>query len=1360
MSDGPGPGAGGSLGRSTAIMAAGTATSRVFGLLRVVALAAVIGSVGASADAFQAAYWLPNVIYMLVAGGVLNAVLVPQILKAYRTAAGHAYVDRLLTVSAVVIAGVTVVATAASPLVVQLVVSRQTPEFKALTVAFALWSIPQVFFYGLYTLLGQVLNARGNFGPYMWAPVVNNVVAIAGIGLFGAVYGRVGELSKPEVFDFWTAGPVSLLAGTATLGVVAQALVLVWPLRASGFRWTPRRGWRGVGLSSAARVAGWTFAALVVGQVGVLAVVNVASAASDAAGQAVVAGNNHYSIAFTVFMLPHSLVTVSLVTAMYTRLSGRAAVQDTAGVRRDLATGLRLIGVFTCFATAALVVLALPVSRALLFADTEPAASTALAPVIVTMSLGLVALGAWSLVQRVYYAYEDARALFFVQVPMAAVVAAGSVLAWLVLPPRWWTAAAGAAIAASYVLGAVRGLLAVRTRLGGIGGDVVRLHVRAGVAAVVSGLLGWAVSRVFGELWDAPLVEVLVACAVVGGVMLAAYVALLRVMGVRELEELAGPLLRRAGLRRSMNPPGAGAGAPAAAAVPPVEDVAVPSSTAGTPSTPGEPAVTTPRTDDGPPGQHGGDHQVPAIGRGTQLAGRYRLDQPAGTDLPGVDCWQATDVILDRPVRACLLRSGRVQEAQDAARRAALVTDPRLLRVLDVGDHDDVAYVVTEPLRGRSLAELTARGPLPAAQARAVIGEAAVALEVARRRGVHHLALRPSSVRVTSDGGVLVTGLAMDGEVLGHVRGDARATTRADTVALVGLLYLTLTGRWPVPAGASAGDVAPAPVVQGSPVPPADLSTAVPNDLDTLCAVTLGPHDDGPHSPAELVHELEPWVDVDVAALEASPGWEPTGAAAAVHGSADVPDAPDAPAGADAGAGDDGPDAAAAEGDVTDAVPVARQSVRDSFAAQTPPAAPPGTPPPAILPAQRIPRPDVAPAGAVAAGALGAVAAAASAGPSVTETVDDGADAAGPGSTTRDEPDGADLRPDDRAGDAAADDRSGDTAGDPTDAPSDALVPGLRPAALASGAGAATGAGGAARPALPPTLAPAGPPARTPGARPAGGGAAPRTGAPAGARPGAPRPSAPRPSRPGSSQPTQRTDVDALLGRSQEVLSGRMRFDPTPWVLGAMALAVVVGLVIAWNGLTRSAPPIGGSDGFGDIAVDESEAPAEGDGTEGDAPAEDQAGEPGGEDPATASPVIASGQQLDPPPQGDDNEHPEAVDLAIDGDPTSYWYSRTYASPTYGMKPGIGYAVTLAEPATVTEVRLYVNGAGGNVEVRATDPSTPTQGEVLASGPLGPETVLTLSQPTETQSIVLWFTALPQTADGRNRIELTEVRVG
>lgn len=1266
----PDPDDGQDVGRSTLVMAAGTATSRVFGIIRISVLVTAIGANAGAANAFSVANWLPNMLYMLVAGGVLNAVLVPQVVRAYKTGSGQAYVDRLLTLAGTLLLALTVLLTLSAPLIVRLAVSDKDPEFVALATAFALWCIPQVFFYGTYTLLGQVLNARGSFGPYMWAPVVNNVVAIAGMVVFMAMFGRHVPGRPLDDFGAWDSTRIAVLAGTATLGVVAQAVVLLIPLYRSGFRYRPRGGWRGAGLGTAGRVAAWTFAALVIGQVATLVVTNISSRASQEYA-ADVAGNTVYTLAFTVFMLPHSLVTVSLLTALFTRLSAHAATSDHAAVRADFSYGLRLIGVFTVFATAVVSVLALPVVRVIL-PGTSPAEAGSLAPVIVAMMVGLSALGAWSLCQRVYYAYEDARGLFRIQVAMAVVVVLVTVLGYLLLPVGWWVAAAGAGISLSYVLGAVWGGLEVRTRLGGRGAAALQMHVKAVVAAVVSGAAGWGVSRVFGDLASAGFGKALVVCAVVGLVMLAVYAGLLRLMRVEELAMLVDPLLARLG--RSMGGPG-GSGAARS------------------------------RGDQRPgAGKHGGDLLDVVIGQGTLLAGRYRLVHPVSTDLPGVESWTAQDQILDRPVRALVLRTGRVQQAQDAARRAALVTDPRLLRVLDVGQHEGVPYTVTEPVVGRDLAELTARGPLPADQARAIIGEAAVALEVARRRGVHHLALRPSAVHVTPDGGVVVSGLGMDGELTGHPADDARSTTRADTVGLVSLLYLTLTGRWPAAGGTDPGHTPVAPLVGGSPVPPAELSPAVPNDLDTLCAVTLGPHDDGPYSPAELVRELEPWGPVAAeeifGALDAASAWS-SGAAGSGAGPADT--AAGARAGSvPVGAGGDaltGDEAAtgALEGEPGARPTVQRQSVRSTFAETQPNAAArPGTPPPAIPPAYRpedprtVPPRTGAPVGAGHAfGASSGVSAAAA--PTQTVAMNVVGSEAGPA--------------------AAGSGRQGPP-----------VVPPRRPSAqLREGA--------------------------------VGAGSSHVASTHAGSAEGHPKPHRPAP-RPAAAEVSHES-FDVLIGRSTDVLV-KKRFDPTPFVLALVALAVVVGLVLAWQALTAPAPPIG--DGAVVGGQTEPTTPGEGEAPVdegGEAPAE----EPGAEPPAAAVPTIASAQMIDPPPGGDNNEHPEAVPAAIDGDPGTFWYTRTYKSPTYGMKPGIGYAVTLTEPALVTTVTLQVNGSGGMVEVRATDPTTPTAGDVLASGPLGPETVLTLSTPTEAQHIVLWFTALPQTADGSNRVELAEVRL-
>ncbi|KGM15149.1 hypothetical protein N867_11635, partial [Actinotalea fermentans ATCC 43279 = JCM 9966 = DSM 3133] len=759
-----------SLGRSTAVMAAGTAVSRVLGFVRGTLLVAAVGLTSARAgDAFTVANTLPNIFYMLIAGGVINAVLVPQVVRAYRSANGQEYVDRLLTVSFVILGGATVVLWAASPLIVRIFLDG---EQAALATSFALWCVPQVFFYGVYTLLGQVLNARGSFGPYMWAPVVNNVIAIAGLVVFIAAFGTWEKPAHGAVEDLsvWTGGRVSLLAGVATLGVIAQAVVLIWPLRRLGFHYRPRRGWRGAGLGSAGRVAGWTFAALAVGQVGAFVVMKIAALAPNVdRTQLGVPGNIAYTNAFTIFMLPHSLVTVSLITALFTRLSDHAAARDVRAVRADFSHGLRTIGVFTLFTAPAIAVIAVPLLRAL-YPSTAQSDAASMAPIIVAFMCGLAAVGAWSLVQRVFYAYEDAKGLFRIQVAMAGVVVAVSVLGWLVAEPRHWVAWAAAGMSLSYVLGAVWGGAQVWRRLGGGLSRIIRLHVRAGLAAAIATGLGWLISRVFGNLAGSSWFVAVFACALVGVVMVVAYGLALRWLGVTELDDFLRPLLGRlAPLTRRLAPITSRLGPLGALLAPPAEPSprSMGSPGTGTPGPAAAPSAVAPAVV--PPGvgygrfgrpERGGDRLDAVIGRGTLLAGRYRLHQPVAADLPDAQTWTARDQILDRPVRALILTGGGAGPAQDAARRAALVSDPRLLRVLDVGDHEGVAYVVTEPVVGQDLGRLTANGPLPADQARAIVGEAAAALEVARRRGVHHLALRPEAVHVTPDGAVLVTGLA------------------------------------------------------------------------------------------------------------------------------------------------------------------------------------------------------------------------------------------------------------------------------------------------------------------------------------------------------------------------------------------------------------------------------------------------------------------------------------------------------------------------------------------------------------------------------------------------------------------------
>ena len=152
-------------------------------------------------DTFVNANNLPNLIFLLVAGGVFNAVLVPQLVRAmeHDHDRGDAYTSRMITLAALFLAGVSAVLVIAAPLLMRIFLDSCyfTPELAAQrdsAIDFARYCLPQVFFYGMFVLVGQVLNARGSFGPMMWAPIANNVISIgvlAATGLALEVLGMV-----------------------------------------------------------------------------------------------------------------------------------------------------------------------------------------------------------------------------------------------------------------------------------------------------------------------------------------------------------------------------------------------------------------------------------------------------------------------------------------------------------------------------------------------------------------------------------------------------------------------------------------------------------------------------------------------------------------------------------------------------------------------------------------------------------------------------------------------------------------------------------------------------------------------------------------------------------------------------------------------------------------------------------------------------------------------------------------------------------------------------------------------------------------------------------------------------------------
>jgi len=539
-----------SILRSSLIMASGTVFSRFLGIIRAILLAATIGVTTNAADAFGVANQLPNNVYAIIAGGVLNAVLVPQIVKArLHLDGGKAYIDRLLTLAIVTFGSITVLTTVSAPLLVSLYTNGWSADQLALATAFAYWCLPQLFFYGLYTLLGEVLNAKSKFGPYMWAPVLNNIVAIVGMSAFIWQFG-LDPTGKQSVAD-WTQSQIAWLAGSATVGVAAQALILLLFWKKMGLSFTLNFSWRGVGLGPAMRTGSWTLGMLLVTQLG--GIIQTAVASSSIDGRAItdssiaIASVAAMSIAWLIFMLPHSVATVSIATAYFTRMSIYAMEKRFDELKSDLVDGLRTISMISVLATTGLIVLAYPISR--VFVGEIPSA-IALGNVVIAMVVGLLPFSYVFMIQRAFYSLEDTKTPFFFTVAQVVVNAIGSITVGLLVQNVWIVVALSLVTSGSIMVQSLLAFVLFKRKFGSLGHSQLTFATgKFALAGVVAGSFGFAVLQAMGGARPGafPVLNVLAAaitCLIIGSVIGVIYIALLKLLKVQEVNTLLNPILR------------------------------------------------------------------------------------------------------------------------------------------------------------------------------------------------------------------------------------------------------------------------------------------------------------------------------------------------------------------------------------------------------------------------------------------------------------------------------------------------------------------------------------------------------------------------------------------------------------------------------------------------------------------------------------------------------------------------------------------------------------------------------------------------------------------------------------------------
>ena len=532
---------------SSAIMAAGTVASRVTGVMRDIAMTAALGFYLVS-DAFSLGNTLPNIIYILVIGGALNAIFIPQLVRRMKDDAdgGRAYADRLLTITFLALLLLSVAAVLLAPWIVDLYSTAQYgSDQRELATAFARLCLPQIFFYGAYALLSQVLNSRGKFGAPMFAPIVANIIAIATFVTFIVIAGTTaaadGQLSSDQVL---------LLGLGTTIGVALQALVLVPVLWKAGYVWRPRFDWRGHGLGKAGTLAIWTLGLVVVNQAGYVVITRLATLANVSATDAgtVAAGLTTYQKANLIFMLPQSVITISIVTAMLPSLSRIAHSGQMEQVGRDITSTMRLVASFIVPIGVILMVIG-PGIAVLLFGygAATPAQAALMGSIVSVFMVGLLPFSLWYVVLRGFYALEDTRTPFWISV-------AFNVATLVVAIPLFYSTTGGVQIA-MLALGYVVGfwvafvlawfLLARKLRKRGAGwkslsiGSTVRSLLRMVLAGTIALLIMAIVQYLLvnfligNSTHFAVLINVIVVVAVGSGT----YLLLARLLRITEVSE-------------------------------------------------------------------------------------------------------------------------------------------------------------------------------------------------------------------------------------------------------------------------------------------------------------------------------------------------------------------------------------------------------------------------------------------------------------------------------------------------------------------------------------------------------------------------------------------------------------------------------------------------------------------------------------------------------------------------------------------------------------------------------------------------------------------------------------------------------
>lgn len=514
------------LARDTATISALTLLSRLTGFVRIAVVSAVLGTT-LLGNTYQTTNTVPNLVFELFAAGMLQAVLVPElvgVLGRRGRAEGERIAGMVLGALLVVLGALALVGAVAAPLISRALFAGSPAEGALgdqqvwLGTVFLWVFLPQVVFYAVGMVGTAVLNAHDRFAVPAFAPVLNNLVVIGAYLAFGAMYGNRTTLDL-------SVAEVAVLAGGTTLAVAAFTAAPAIAVVRSGFSLRPRWGIGDRTIRRLGRQGLWAGAFLALTQVLLLAAAVLANVVEG--------GVIIYQFAYTFFLLPHALVAIPVFTALYPSLARAAHGGDRPGFSSLVQRGVTAVWLLTLPAAAAMVALGEPAASLTMFnraASSAPEVAAAMA----AFAFGLAPYGIFLLLTRAAYAHGEARLPTIVHLTTTVIGVAGMAIATAVLDGASRITGLAGAHSVAYIVGLVllrRGLAPrigtahlVPWRLGG--GALLAALAAAGAMAATAALVGDRV--VDGRLGAA------VELAAAGLVGLAVYLVGLRLVGVRD----------------------------------------------------------------------------------------------------------------------------------------------------------------------------------------------------------------------------------------------------------------------------------------------------------------------------------------------------------------------------------------------------------------------------------------------------------------------------------------------------------------------------------------------------------------------------------------------------------------------------------------------------------------------------------------------------------------------------------------------------------------------------------------------------------------------------------------------------------